>query len=61
MIECDETPILGSEHLQNHAAEDDVLYFVDYKSNTTFKIKLLCNKKADVEVNYSKEIRILLL
>ena len=41
MIECDETPILGSEHLQNHAAEDDVLYFVDYKSNTTFKIKFI--------------------
>ena len=41
VIECDETPILGSEHLQNHAAEDDVLYFVDYKSNTTFKIKFI--------------------
>lgn len=40
-LECDTIPILGSEYLKNHAAEDDILYFVDYNADKRFKIKFL--------------------
>lgn len=43
ILECDETPAVGSEGLRNHAAQDDILYFVDYHAKKNFKIRFIIN------------------
>ena len=45
VLKCSEKPHISSEKLRNHAAEDDILYFIDYDTDTDFEIKFYYNKK----------------